>query len=455
MANQVKFYQVTTLPSDAGAKPNALFFVTSTHQIYKGNVLYGSSAPNIIKPADGQTTIPAGTYYVGDIAVGFEGGAKVYDGTEWQELSPDSDAIKTIVRGQLEDEAGFTFQPIYETYTGDELTSLHYWDGIADTRPDNVPADATEAGYYDSEGNLVADEDGNKLDEDGELIPSGEYEATELEVPVVNTKVVNAETISAENIGTNGIGFAPAGQYTPTMGIMLDSTGSKLLYGNVNDTNDGLVDSTASALVTENDLEEKLSTLDNATHFRGVVSINDEGVEDSTDAAALASVTDPQPGDIALVKESGIEYIYIEVDGEGEQEGQKVGKWEKIGDQLGFDELRTDVDILKGDASTEGSVANTVNNAIAELDSTASGGEDGVAISISQTNGKLNDTATVTITKETLNETLGTTDVADKTVATTIGTTGVDTALPTEKAVRSAIENAMCWYNENDEPIED
>ena len=239
------------------------------------------------------------------------------------------------------------------------------------------------------------------------------------------------------------------------MGIMLDSTGSKLLYGNVNDTNDGLVDSTASALVTENDLEEKLSTLDNATHFRGVVSINDEGVEDSTDAAALASVTDPQPGDIALVKESGIEYIYIEVDGEGEQEGQKVGKWEKIGDQLGFDELRTDVDILKGDASTEGSVANTVNNAIAELDSTASGGEDGVAISISQTNGKLNDTATVTITKETLNETLGTTDVADKTVATTIGTTGVDTALPTEKAVRSAIENAMCWYNENDEPIED
>ena len=107
-------------------------------------------------------------------------------------------------------------------------------------------------------------------------------------------------------------------------------------------------------------------------------------------------------------------------------------------------ELDGKVDTLTGEG--EGSVKKALTDAIAGLDSTASGGTEGVAISVGQTDGKLDAAATVTITKATLNSTLGTTNVADKTIATSIGATGVDTALATEKAVRDAIKSAeLVW----------
>lgn len=221
-------------------------------------------------------------------------------------------------------------------------------------------------------------------------------------------------------------------------------------------------------LATEKAVRDALNSLDNAMHFTGVV--------DSLPASGKA-------GDIVVIKNedgkdapkganlvAGQEYIY---DG---------AKWELIGDQNTYaknayskdgsavmsgvttvpgalDKLAGAVDTLNGEG--EGSVKKALVDAnaytdgkIADLDSTASGGTQGVEISVGQTDGKLNAAATVTITKATLNSTLGTTNVADKTVATTIGETGVDTALATEKAVRDAIASAtLVWCGADGNPI--
>ena len=223
---------------------------------------------------------------------------------------------------------------------------------------------------------------------------------------------------------------------------------------------------THGKLATEKAVRDALTSLDNAMHFAGVVTdLPTKGMK-----AGDIVVIGANPTGANLV--AGQEYIY---DG---------AKWELIGDQNTYaknayskanstvmrgvdtvpkalDALAGAVDTLNGADTVEGSVAKAVKDAkaytdgkIEALDSTASGGAQGVAISVGQTNGKLNADATVTITKDTLNLTLGTTAVAGKTVATTIGATGVDTALATEKAVRDAIASAtLVWCGADGNPI--
>ena len=96
---------------------------------------------------------------------------------------------------------------------------------------------------------------------------------------------------------------------------------------------------------------------------------------------------------------------------------------------------------------TANAVADYVTGKIGALDSTVSNGSSGVNVKVVQTDGKLT-SLTTTITKASLNATLGTTSVADKTVVTTIGPIGADSALPTEKAVRSAIDAVtLVWLD--------
>ena len=101
---------------------------------------------------------------------------------------------------------------------------------------------------------------------------------------------------------------------------------------------------------------------------------------------------------------------------------------------------------------TANAVADYVTGKIGALDSTVSNGSSGVNVKVVQSDGKLT-SLTTTITKASLNATLGTTSVADKTVVTAIGATGADTALPTEKAVRNAIDAALVWLDANGSAI--
>ena len=219
-------------------------------------------------------------------------------------------------------------------------------------------------------------------------------------------------------------------------------------------------------LATEKAVRDALNSLDNAMHFAGVKkSLPTEGMK-----AGDIIVIDATPTGSGLV--AGQEYIYDGAKWEliGDQKSYAMNAYSKAGSTVmsgvttvpgALDNLAGAVDTLNGADTVEGSVAKAVKDAkaytdgkIEALDSTASGGTQGVAISVGQTNGKLNADATVTITKGTLNLTLGTTAVADKTVATTIGATGVDTALATEKAVRDAIASAtLVWCGADGNPI--
>ena len=211
-------------------------------------------------------------------------------------------------------------------------------------------------------------------------------------------------------------------------------------------------------------VDGKFTALDNAMHFKGVVkALPTEG-----NKAGDIVVIGADPTGEGLVQ--GQEYIY------------NGSSWELIGDQNTYalnayapgsekvtstaktlpsaiHAVAAAVDTLNGEG--EGSVKKALTDAktytdgkIADLDSTATGGTQGVEISVSQTDGKLDAAATVTINKATLNGTLGTTNVADKTIATSIGAAGVDTALATEKAVRDAITSAeLVWLGANGAPI--
>ena len=219
-------------------------------------------------------------------------------------------------------------------------------------------------------------------------------------------------------------------------------------------------------LATEKAVRDALNSFDNAMHFAGVV----KALPASGKAGDIV-VIDATPTGEKLV--AGQEYIYDGKNWEliGDQNTYAKNAYSKAGSAVmtgvttvpgALDKLAGAVDTLNGADTVAGSVAKAVKDAkaytdgkIAELDSTASGGTQGVEITVGQTNGKLNASATVTITKATLNSTLGTTAVADKTVATTIGATGVDTALATEKAVRDAIASAaLVWCGADGNPIE-
>lgn len=209
-------------------------------------------------------------------------------------------------------------------------------------------------------------------------------------------------------------------------------------------------------LATEKAVRDALTSFDNAMHFTGVVT----ALPDSGMKAGDIVVIGATPTGENLV--AGQEYIYTKDGWEliGDQNTYAKNAYSKAGSTVmtGVDTVPKALDALAGAVDTlngegEGSVKKALVDAkaytdgkIADLDSTATGGTQGVAISVEQTDGKLNAAATVTIDKATLNNTLGTTNVADKTVATIIGETGVDTALATEKAVRDAIKSSeLVW----------
>ena len=112
---------------------------------------------------------------------------------------------------------------------------------------------------------------------------------------------------------------------------------------------------------------------------------------------------------------------------------------------------------LTGDDTVEGSVAKAKKDAkdytdtkVKEVTDAFTGGSDndgnaGVNVSVTTAAKTAVPDVKVTVTKATLNTTLGTSAVADKTVATTIGD-GSDTALATTSAVKAAITAAeLVW----------
>ena len=93
MATQVKFYSTATLPSNANN--GGIYFVGGPKdgELYKGSTRFGAARVKQVANTTERDAIEGAIR--GDIAVCAQGGAFVYDGTNWVAIGPDLSALKS------------------------------------------------------------------------------------------------------------------------------------------------------------------------------------------------------------------------------------------------------------------------------------------------------------------------------------------------------------------------
>ena len=498
MATQaVKFYSVASLPS----QPNnaALYFVNGG-ELYKGTQRFGA---NKVYTANAETvantTLSAYTegltdLIAGDILLGFQG-AKVWDGAAWQDLSADIQSIIASVASTFT-----TGESDGQLKLGSVNATVNGWDYV-----DFLKSIVTSETENETTTTVVTANTGtfDNLTVDGKTVPeiAAEVIASISEATQTATDTDAGITVSVTTSGGSVTGVSVAG---PSIATVIRAASE------IDDTR----------VASEGAVRAALSTFDNALHFAGVatpasyptdaptsgdiVVIGPIGSEATLGFDSNGSFTSTAADVVTAVTE-GQEYIY---DGT---------KWEKIGDQSAVTggtssstvngvtvevvtaaatafpsvtisglgtaasvDFATQVTESADTLPTGGAVYTFVNGLVSDLDSTPTdAGSDGVSVAVVEEDGIITG-VTTTVTKATLNATLGTTEVADKGVATSIGpatstpasgTEGqegyvpaVDAAsndnLATEKAVRDAITSAvntaeLVWLDENDAPIDD
>ena len=479
---QVKFYSVTSLPET----PNdgGVYFVENG-ELYKGAKRFGLGRVTVAASTDGISDMKRG-----DIVVTGAGAGWVYDGTAWQSIGGDTASlqgswrtdIKTWTAGLAKGGTGSYITGITQDADGKVTASAAAFPALDTGDNDGEVKLGTDAAKVSGWGTVKADI--SNLQAVVSFSGSGDKVVTASTVTAVTGNFTNlnvsdtatfvATTVSAssltvgdktiETIANEQIAaIAAVTKSGESNGVTVNVTTKAGSVETVAVTTTPVGTITTSSVGSDKVVSEKavkayvdgkFTALDNAMHFKGVVkALPTEGNKAGDIVVIDATPTGKDPAGKALVQ--GQEYIH------------NGTSWELIGDQNTYalnayapgsekvtsgaqtlpsaiHAVAAAVDTLNGEG--EGSVKKALTNAIADLDSTASGGTEGVAISVGQTDGKLNAAATVTITKATLNSTLGTTNVADKMIATSIGATGVDTALATEKAVRDAITSAeLVW----------
>lgn len=506
MATQVKFYSTATLPSNANK--GGIYFVggPKNGELYKGTTRFGAGR---VTEVANLSAAPSDAIR-GDIAVCSVGGAYAYNGTNWVAIGPDLAAVKASWIADIKTSiSGLDVGFVGSTDTASIITGIKEENGkivanasafpkLTSPSDGHVALNGTDVAISGWSA-LVADKNNLQTSVTGLETWKGNITG---DAPVAGTKVTaetgtfknltvsdtatfSATTVKATTLTVDSEAGATFGGSTISAiadrealakiaaisATTKSATGGNVVTvsvttsaGSVNKVEVAVQKATSIAakdsasndkLATEKAVRDALNSLDSAMHFAGVV--------DELPAAGKAGdivVIGANPTGEGLV--AGQEYIYTKSGWEliGDQKSYAMNAYSKAGSAVmsgvttvpdALNALAGAVDTINGEG--EGSVKKALVDAkaytddkIAALDSEATGGTQGVAITVGQTDGKLNKAATVTIDKATLNTTLGTTNVADKTVATSIGETGVDTALATEKAVRDAIKSSeLVW----------
>ena len=435
MATQaVKFYSVASLPS----QPNnaALYFVNGG-ELYKGTQRFGANkvytananAADLSAATEGLTDLIAG-----DILLGFQG-AKVWDGTAWQDLSADIQSIIASVATTFT-----TGDSDGQLKLGSVNATVNGWDYV-----DFLKSIVTSETENETTTTVVTANTGtfDNLTVDGKTVPeiAAEVIASISKATQDATDTDAGITVSVTTSGGSVTGVSVAG---PSIATEIRA--------------DGVASDTRVA--SEKAVRDAISSFDNAVHFAGV-------------GGELPSVsTSNNAGDIFVVGANPTGYItptgqYASEAGEDDVntalvEGQEYiwdgTKWEKIGDQnavtggtgsstvngvtvgvvtaaatafpsvtlsgLGTAasvDFATQVTESADTLPTGGAVYTFVNGLVSDLDSAPTdAGSDGVSVAVVEEDGIITG-VTTTVTKATLNTTLGTTNVADKGVATSIG----------------------------------
>ena len=450
MATQVKFYSTATLPSNANN--GGIYFVggPKNGELYKGSTRFGAARVKQVANTTERDAIEGAIR--GDIAVCAQGGAFVYDGTNWVAIGPDLAAVRESWISDITS----SINALDVSFVGASaatsiITGIKEVDGKIVAHAEAFPQLTSPSdGHVSLNGtdveikgwaSLVSDKNDLKSRVTGletwkssitgnDIVAGTKVTAdtgTFKNLTVSDTAKFNATTVSATTLKVDTEAGATFGG--ATISAIADrealakiaaisaktesATGGNVVTvsvttsaGSVNKVEvavqkattigpaDGEGAATHDKLATEKAVRDALTSLDNAMHFAGVVtSLPTKGMK----AGDIVVIGATQTGS-GLV--AGQEYIY---DG---------AKWELIGDQNTYamnayskadsavmtgvktvpealNALATSVDKLDGDVNVEGSVKKQIKDAVEALDATVNSARADMPVKVVETDGKL------------------------------------------------------------------
>ena len=451
MATQVKFYSTATLPSNADN--GGIYFVggPKNGELYKGTTRFGAARVKQVANTTERDAIEGAIR--GDIAVCAQGGAFVYDGTNWVAIGPDLAAVKASWLADIKTSiSGLDVDFVGSTNTASIITGIKEVDGKIVANASAFPQLTSPSdGHVSLNGTdveisgwsaLVSDKNDLKSrvtgletwkgSITGDAIAAGTKVTAETgtfkNLTISDTATFSATTVKATTLTVDNEEKATFGGATisaiadrealakiaaipattkSAIGASVVTVYVTTSAGSVNKVYVGVQKATSIAasgfasdnmLATEKAVREALNSLDNAMHFTGVVTYLPESGKAGDIVVIGANPTGANPTGANLV--AGQEYIY---DGK---------KWELIGDQNTYamnayskdgsavmtgvttvpgalDKLAGAVDKLDGDANVDGSVKKQIKDAVEALDATVNSARADMPVQVVETDGKL------------------------------------------------------------------
>ena len=375
---QIKFYSLASMPSE-NIDANGLYFIDNG-EIYKGAVRFGRGRVTT------QETVPADAVR-GDINV-YGGVAKVFDGTNWQELGGTTPSFATgDADGQLK--------------LGSVNATVSGWGTLAASVSANASSISDLESAMSAIASVVSTSDGGAVS-----ASSGTF----TNLTVTDTATFSVTNVSASSLTVNG----------STVAEIADAQISAIATATVSSSSGGIEVAVTTAGGSVTGVVVNATSFGNVMHFRDTVS-------------NTSDVSNPVAGDIVIITNAdtgfrnGQEYIYT-----------TASTWELIGDQSGYalNAYAPGAEVVTAGATTlPGAV-----HAIAAAFDTLSASVSNIATSI----GTLQ-TAVSSLTSSFAN--LG--DAALKSVATTLDSSA--TTLPTCSAVASYVGAELSSFTSSSE----
>ena len=449
MATQVKFYSVASLPDASKITSGGIYFVGGPKdgELYRGATRFGAGR---VTEVANLSAAPSDAIR-GDIAVCAVGGAYAYDGTKWVSIGPDLAAVRKSWQSDITSSINaLDVSFVGASAATSIITGIKQVDGkivanasafpqLASPSDGHVSLNGTNveisgwSALVSAKNDLQSRVTGLetwKSSISGDAIVTGTKVTAETgkfkNLTVDETATFSATTVKATTLTVDNESNATFGGSTISAiadrealakiaaipATTKSATGGNVVTvsvttsaGSVNKvevavqkaeaigpaTGEGAA--THDKLATEKAVRDALNSLDNAMHFAGVVK-----ALPASGKAGDIIVIDATPTGEGLV--AGQEYIYDGKNWEliGDQKSYAMNAYSKAGSAVmsgvttvpgALDNLAGAVDTLNGADTVEGSVAKSVKDAVAALDSEVTSARTDMPVQVVETDGKL------------------------------------------------------------------
>ena len=314
---QIKFYSLAAMPSES-IDANGLYFINNG-EIYKGAVRFGRGRVTT------QETAPADAV-CGDINV-YGGVAKVFDGTDWQELGG---TIPTFATGDADGQLKL----------GSVNATVSGWGTLAASVSANASSISDLESAVSAIESVVSTADGGAVS-----ASSGTF----TNLTVTSTATFSVTNVSADALTING----------KTVEEIAASTVAAISASTVTSSANGISVGVTTQGGSVTAVSVNATAFGNVMHFAGVVS-------------SPSDIASPVAGDIVVIGSqpdtgyvTGQEYIYVST----------TSTWEVIGDQSTYalNAYAPGTEVVTAQASTLPDAVHAIASAFDTLNTTVSG----------------------------------------------------------------------------------